>query len=129
MTAAPDQMAPRAMDPAAMAAARQAMMPQRWQCAVCVSSRRSWELARQDIIMAAVEQAKAAGVPSPLQFLPPDLVAEIPPVSEAVTMATVPSHGPAAVCLAHAPVIADGTRQPLLVATAGLNLAQFAAGR
>jgi hypothetical protein len=124
----PDQMRARAMDPAAMRA-MVPQAPQRWKCAVCVSARRNWEAAHHDVILAAAAQAAASPSPvSPLAFLPEDVRDSLPPVAEAITMATVPNHGPAAVCLGHAPMMADGSRQPLLVATPGLNLAAFAAG-
>lgn len=101
-------------------------MAQRWQCAPCVSARFAWEQANRETITDAMAKAAGSGQPA-ASFLPPDLLARIPPVAEAVTMATLPGHGPALVCPGHCPQVADGTRPPLLVAPAGLNFAQFAA--
>jgi hypothetical protein len=100
---------------------------QRWMCAVCISSRRSWEAAHQGVILEAAAKAAASGVPV-LSLLPEEVRNGIPPVAEAITLATLPAHGPALVCANHSPQIGDGTRQPLLVATSGLNMAAFAAG-
>ena len=135
---------PLARDPEAFAAAmREAqrmapgMMapqpPQRWQCALCVGLRRAWEEANRAVLEAAQAAMMAAMAnggppPDPRAFLGDDLVASMPQVQEAVTMATIPNTGPCYVCVAHVPLAADGPRRPLLAATAGLNLAQFAAG-
>lgn len=97
--------------------------PQRWQCAVCVSGRRAWEAAHHDEIKAAVAEAAARGAPHmAARLLPPELFKTMPPVMEAVTLATLPGAGTAAVCAGHCPVIGDGSRRPLLVAAAGMSM-------
>jgi hypothetical protein len=130
---------PLAQDPEAFARAMQArsMMapqpPQRWQCALCLGLRRAWEEANRPALEAAQAQMMAAmgnggPPPDPRAFLGDKLIASMPQVSEAVTMATIPNTGPCYVCPAHVPLASDGARRPLLAATAGLNLAAFAAG-
>ena len=94
---------PLARDPEAFAAAmREAqrmapgMMapqpPQRWQCALCVGLRRSWEEANRAVLEAAQAAMMAAMAnggppPDPRAFLGDDLVASMPQVQEAVTQA------------------------------------------
>ena len=130
---------PLAQDPEAFARAMQArsMMPpqppRRWQCAPCAGLRRAWEEANRAVLEAAQAAMMAAMAnggppPDPRAFLGDDLMASMPQVQEAVTMATIPNTGPCYVCAAHVPLAADGPRRPLLAATAGLNLAAFAAG-
>ena len=130
---------PLAQDPEAFARAMQArsmMAPQpqqRWQCAICIGLRRGWEEANRPVLEAAQAQMMAAVAaggqpPDPRIVLGEKLMASMPQVQEAVTMATIPNTGPSLVCPAHVPLVADGARRPLLAATAGLNLAAFAAG-
>ena len=131
---------PLAQDPEAFARAMmeaRSMIPpqpqQRWQCAPCVGLRRAWEEANRAVLEAAQAAMMAAMAnggppPDPRAFLGDDLMASMPQVQEAVTMATIPNTGPCYVCAAHVPLAADGPRRPLLAATAGLNLAAFAAG-
>jgi hypothetical protein len=107
-----------------------AMMPppQRWMCAVCAGAYRAWQQANEEAIANAALQAAASGRPL-AAFLAAPARESMPPAQEAITLATIPGHGPALVCLGHCPVIGDGTgRRPLLVATAGMNPAAFAAG-
>jgi hypothetical protein len=95
---------------------------QRWQCAVCVSARRAWEAGHQQEIRRAIEQAIVQRVPA-AALLPPELLAEMPPVMEAVTLAAIPGIGTAAVCVPHTPVLPEPNRRQLLVATAGMSMA------
>jgi hypothetical protein len=102
--------------------------PQRLQCAACITSVRAFEAANEAAINEAMLKAAATRTPV-IAHLDPALLARMPRLMEAVTIATVPGHGPAAVCAGHTPAVADPGRAPLLVATAGLNMAQFAAPR
>jgi hypothetical protein len=110
--------------------------PQRFQCAVCVGVRRAWEEANRPALEAAqarviMAMQNGSAPPDMRLLLGEDLVAAMPQVAEAITMATLPNAGPALVCGGHTPLAAEPSapgKRPFLIATAGVNLAQFAAG-
>jgi hypothetical protein len=132
----PDQpgQIPVAADPQAFARAmmERQQAPQRWQCALCLGQRRAWEEANRPALEAAQAQMMAAAAagqaPDPRQFLGEHLMASMPGVQEAVTMATIPNLGPCLVCPAHVPP-SGAPRRPLLVAAAGMGMAAAGNGR
>lgn len=92
---------------------------------MCVSITKAWQLAHQPEIAAAQARAAAEQPPRPpAAYLDPGLVMSMPPQYDAITMATIPQHGPALVCYLHCPDVPDAStpaRRPFLIAQAGMN--------
>lgn len=111
-------------DPRTMLPPPMPFPPQRWQCSVCVSLAYAWEAAHEAEIQAAIRKAAEQGLPPGMaaRLLPPGVLKTMPPVTEAVTLVTLPDLGLTLVCAAHVPAPPDPGRRPLLVATPGMSM-------